>query len=209
LTLVMATPDDLLARAVRLDDPAGGLAAVRELREHLVRVEAIHVENALRDGWRWSDVAGALGLSKQAAHRKYAQTMRPRLERDTGAARLAVLYARQEAQALGAGALGTEHVLLGLTRLAGTRTAGALGALGITSQAVHQVLPDLAPEAGAPFTEYCRAALQDALRDRSGLEPEHVLLALLRQEPSNAVRVVRALEVEPSSVRATLDPVAV
>jgi ClpA/ClpB-like protein len=205
----MATPDDLLTRAVRLDDPAGGLAAVRELREHLVRVEAIHVENALRDGWRWSDVAGALGLSKQAAHRKYAQTMRPRLERDTGAARLAILYARQEALALGAGALGTEHVLLGLTRLAGTGTAGALAALGVTSEAVHRVLPDLAPEPGVPFTDPCRAALQDALRDRPGLEPEHVLLALLRQEPSNAVRAVRTLEVEPAALRAALDPVAV
>jgi hypothetical protein len=208
LTLVMATPDDLINRAVRLDDPAGGLAAVRELREHLVRVEAIHVENALREGWRWSDVAAGLGLSKQAAHRKYAQTMRPRLERDTGAARLAILYARQEAQALGAPALGTEHVLLGLTRLAGTRTAGALAALGVTGDAVHRVLPDLALEPGAPFTVPCRAALQDALRDRPVLEPEHVLAALLRQDPSNALRALRALEVEPPALRAALEPVA-
>jgi hypothetical protein len=203
----MATPDNLIARAVRLDDPAGGLAAVRELREHLNRLESIHVENALREGWRWSDVAASLGLSKQAAHRKYAQAMRPRLERDTGAARLAVLYARQEAAALGAGALGTEHLLLGLTRLAGTRTAGALNGLGVTAESVHRVLPELEPEPGAPFTVPCRAALQEALRDRPGLEPEHVLAALLRQDGCCALRALAELGVSPRAVRASLDPV--
>src|SRR4051794_41909784 len=117
----MATPDDLIARAVRLDDPAGGLAAVRELREHLARLEAIHVENALRDGWRWSDVAGALGLSKQAAHRKYAVAMRERLQREgeagatgriviNGSARLAGPLGRQEGEAMRRGGGGTQPV---------------------------------------------------------------------------------------------------
>jgi ATP-dependent Clp protease ATP-binding subunit ClpA len=202
----MATPDDLIARAVRLDDPAGGLAAVRELREHLARLESIHVENALRDGWRWSDVAASLGLSKQAAHRKYAQAMRPRLERDTGAARLAVLYARQEAAALGADALGTEHLLLGLTRLPGTRATTVLNGLGVTGEAVRRVLADLQPEPGAPFTIPCRAALQDALRDRPGLEPEHVLLALLRQEGCGANRALAMLGVQTRAIRASLEP---
>src|SRR3954447_20019687 len=99
--------DDLVTQSVGLHDPGAGLQAVRELREHLARLEAIHVENALRDGWRWSDVAGALGLSKQAAHRKYALTMRSRLAAaDVPAggerrivvsddARLTVLLARQ------------------------------------------------------------------------------------------------------------------
>jgi ATP-dependent Clp protease ATP-binding subunit ClpA len=202
----MATPDDLISRAVRLDDPAGGLAAVGELRAHLSRLEAIHVENALREGWRWSDVAASLGLSKQAAHRRYARAMRPRLERDTGAARLAVLYGRQEAQALGAGALGTEHLLLGLTRVAGTRAADALTAQGVTGEAVRAVLATLSPEPGTPFTVPCRAALQEALRDRAGLEPEHVLLALLGQEGCGAVRVLAELGLEPAAVRASLEP---
>src|SRR4051794_28768638 len=176
----MATPDDLIARAVRLDDPAGGLAAVRELREHLARLESIHVENALRDGWRWSDVAGALGLSKQAAHRKYALTMRSRLaaadvpaggERRlvvSDEARLTVLLARQEAEALRRSAVGTEHLLLGLTRSAAT--AELLEELGVTSESARGVVEGLRPEgppgpAGIqdgdrlPLTPLCRAAL--------------------------------------------------
>jgi hypothetical protein len=209
LTVVMATPDDLIARAVRLDDPAGGLAAVRELREHLARLESIHVENALRDGWRWSDVAASLGLSKQAAHRMYAQAMRPRLERDTGAARLAVLYARQEAAALGAPALGTEHLLLGLTRLAGTRVAGTLAAADVTGEAVRRALATIEPEPGGPpFTDPARAALQEALRDGVSLEPEHVLRAVLRRESCGALRALDALGVAPAAVRTSCEPVA-
>src|SRR3954451_15114595 len=198
--------DDLVTQSVGLHDPGAGLQAVRELREHLARLEAIHVENALRDGWRWSDIAASLGLSKQAAHRKYAQAMRPRLERDTGAARLAVLYARQEAAALGADALGTEHLLLGLTRLPGTRATTVLTGLGVTGEAVRHVLADLQPEPGAPFTIPCRAALQDALRDRPGLEPEHVLLALLRQEGCCAVRALAMLGVQTRAIRGSLEP---
>jgi len=48
---------DLVSESVGLHDPEAGLQAVRELREHLARLEAIHVENALREGWRWSDAA--------------------------------------------------------------------------------------------------------------------------------------------------------
>src|SRR5213080_1647748 len=97
------TPDDLLARAKRLHDPAAALDAVRELRVRLDRLEAIHVENGLRAGWRWGDVAAALCLSKQAVHRRYARAMRERLD-GAGAgptARLAVRLARQEAEAAG------------------------------------------------------------------------------------------------------------
>jgi ATP-dependent Clp protease ATP-binding subunit ClpA len=56
----------------------------------------------------------------------------------------------------------------------------------------------------------CRAALQEALqealRDRAGLEPEHVLLALLGQEGCGAVRVLAELGLEPAAVRASLEP---
>jgi hypothetical protein len=167
------------------------------------------VENALREGWRWSDIAASLGLSKQAAHRKYAQAMRPRLERDTGAARLAVLYARQEAAALGAPALGTEHLLLGLARLGGTRVAGVLAGLDVTGEGVRQVLATLAPEPGGPpFTVPARAALQEALRGRASLEPEHVLFAVLRQDGCGALRALDAMGVEPDAVRGRFEPVA-
>src|SRR4051794_6329413 len=181
----MSAPDRLLAQALGLHDPAAGLEAVRELREHLARLEAIHVENALRSGWRWSDVASGLGLSKQAAHRKYAATMRERLAHADAApegerrvvvsapARLAVMLARQEADAMRRAAVGTEHVLLGLTRLEGSRAAGALAAVGATPEATRTAVDAIGPEPALaaeatrrlPLTPTCATALRRALRD--------------------------------------------
>src|SRR3954452_5657981 len=134
--------DDLLARASALHDPATGLDGVRALREHLDRLEALHVENGLRAGWSWREVAEGLGLSKQAAHRKYAALMRERLAGSvpgasagpvTAATRLAVAPGRQEAEALRRDAVGTEHVLLGITRLGSGPAADALAAAGGTA----------------------------------------------------------------------------
>jgi hypothetical protein len=50
------------------DDPADGLRALRELPD---RLEALQVERARRLGWSWQDIAGALGVSRQAVHKKH------------------------------------------------------------------------------------------------------------------------------------------
>ena len=56
-------------------DPLGPvadeLASVVALRELADRVEDAAVENALRDGWTWTEVATALGVTRQAAHKKH------------------------------------------------------------------------------------------------------------------------------------------
>ena len=53
--------------------PADGLAAVVALRRLADLVEAAQVESALRAGWSWSEVAEALGVTRQAVHKKYAR----------------------------------------------------------------------------------------------------------------------------------------
>lgn len=53
--------------------PAEGLAAVVALRRLADRLEAAEVERAIRQGWTWSRVAEALGVTRQAAHKKYAK----------------------------------------------------------------------------------------------------------------------------------------
>jgi hypothetical protein len=57
-------------------DPAVGLAAVAALRRLLEQLEALQVDNARAKGWRWSDIADAMGTSKQAVHRKHAPRLR-------------------------------------------------------------------------------------------------------------------------------------
>jgi DNA invertase Pin-like site-specific DNA recombinase len=57
------------------DDPADGLAAAVALRRLADRVEDAEVERALRDGWSWSQVAEALGVTRQAVHKKHAKRL--------------------------------------------------------------------------------------------------------------------------------------
>ena len=61
-----------LAAAAGSQDPAVGLRAVAALRELLERLEALNVDNARAKGWSWQDIAGALGVSRQAVHKKHA-----------------------------------------------------------------------------------------------------------------------------------------
>ena len=54
-----------------LGGSADGLASVVALRELADRIEDAQVEQALRDGWSWSEVAQALGVTRQAVHKKH------------------------------------------------------------------------------------------------------------------------------------------
>ncbi|MBB3119666.1 helix-turn-helix domain-containing protein [Pseudoduganella violacea] len=54
------------------DDPAEALAAVIALRLTADKLERSAVKVALRQGWSWSQIAEALGVSKQAAHKRLA-----------------------------------------------------------------------------------------------------------------------------------------
>ena len=55
--------------------PADGLAAVVALRELADRMEAAGVERAMREGWSWTEVAQALGVTRQAVHKKHLRRL--------------------------------------------------------------------------------------------------------------------------------------
>ena len=57
------------------EDPAAGLAAVVALRRLADRLEDSQVEQAMRAGWSWSDVAEVLGVTRQAVHKKHARRL--------------------------------------------------------------------------------------------------------------------------------------
>jgi DNA-directed RNA polymerase specialized sigma24 family protein len=60
-----------LADATASRDPAVGLAAVASLRALLESLEQLQVENARERGWSWQQIADALGVSRQAVHKKH------------------------------------------------------------------------------------------------------------------------------------------
>ena len=55
--------------------PAAGLAAVVALRRLADRLEDSQVEQAMRAGWSWSEVAEVLGVTRQAVHKKHARRL--------------------------------------------------------------------------------------------------------------------------------------
>ena len=62
-----------LADASASRDPEVGLRAVAALRGLLEVLEALQVDNARAKGWSWQDIAAALGVSRQAVHKKHGR----------------------------------------------------------------------------------------------------------------------------------------
>ncbi len=57
------------------NEPAEALAAVVALRHAADQLERRAVAQALVQGWSWAEVAEALGVSKQAAHKRLSGLM--------------------------------------------------------------------------------------------------------------------------------------
>jgi transcriptional regulator with GAF, ATPase, and Fis domain len=56
-------------------EPADALAAVTALRRLADQIEDAAVEKAMRAGWSWPEVAEALGVTRQAVHKKHAKRL--------------------------------------------------------------------------------------------------------------------------------------
>lgn len=67
----MTEATELVAAASGADVRVG-LRAALALRRLAESLEALHVDNARRQGWSWREIADALEVSKQAVHKKYA-----------------------------------------------------------------------------------------------------------------------------------------
>lgn len=57
------------------DDPAEALAAVVALRRLADRLEIAAVDQAVADGWTWAQLAEALGVTRQAVHKKHRRAL--------------------------------------------------------------------------------------------------------------------------------------
>lgn len=64
-------------KAADTSDPRAGLRAIASLRALADRLELAQVEAGLRAGMSWQEVADALGVSRQAVHKKYAKKIDP------------------------------------------------------------------------------------------------------------------------------------
>ncbi len=123
-------------------------------------------------------------------------------------ARAAVQLAGEEANALGAPRLGSEHLLLGILRGGDGVAAAALRASGVSLEAARLAAsPTLAdePPPNGGITAYARKVFGEALR-QAATDPGHVigvadlLRAALRDSTGGACRTLDALGVPVNDV---------
>jgi hypothetical protein len=67
----MDTPHESVTAASSAD-PKVGLRAVVALHRLAEVLETLQVDNARAQGWSWQEIADALGVSKQAVHKKHS-----------------------------------------------------------------------------------------------------------------------------------------
>jgi len=62
-----------LAQSVGDEDPRKALRATAQLKQAADQMEALVVRRARVRGMSWSEIAGYLGVSKQAVHKRYGR----------------------------------------------------------------------------------------------------------------------------------------
>jgi hypothetical protein len=222
--------ETLARRATRTLDPQAALRALTALRTRLDELETLQVSNAVESGLSWSEIARALGISRQAAHKRYsrragpeaAAAPRPRRMLVTAEARNAVKLAREEARAMGAEVVGTEHVLLGILRCQRSHATWALRALGARLHDARAAAePTVAPGESAPpgdeprhpawrgMSPHARRVLERSLeealqRGEGYIGVEHLLLAVLRDDRGGAAQTLQRMDIDPGEVRSRL-----
>jgi hypothetical protein len=133
----------LVLQVVDGDDPATRLQALSALRSELDSLEATLAAQAQRAGLSWREIGGALGVTKQAAHRRHSHSVASMEDAnaaqpvgaDIGVsvpARRAVRLARREAARSGVREVRTEHLLLGVLQCGDRRARELLDRLGVT-----------------------------------------------------------------------------
>ncbi|WP_411091392.1 Clp protease N-terminal domain-containing protein [Streptomyces sp. 049-1] len=172
-----------------------------EVADHLI---GHFVDQARRSGASWTDIGRSMGVTRQAAQKRFVPKESADLDasqgfsRYTPRARNAVMAAHNEAVAAGATEGLPEHLILGvLTERAGL-AAKAITAQGVALDAIREAatakLPPAADEApelvpyGPAAKKVLELTFREALRlGHNYIGTEHILLALLEHENGEGV----------------------
>jgi len=211
-----------LVQSVRAEvadnDPLGQLTKAAELSASLStlgdRLLDHFVFQCRQAGLSWTDLSGALGVSKQAAHKRFTGST-PDFQRFTDKARTVVQGSIEQARALGHDTVGTGHLLLAVFEPADSLAALALAQLGVRREEVLDQILERKPgnpqqPAGAiPFTAHAKDALRGALDaaldlNHNYIGTEHVLLGLYSDPEFGSAAILTALGRDKEAVRSTL-----
>jgi ATP-dependent Clp protease ATP-binding subunit ClpA len=207
----------LAEEAAAAADPEAALETLTRIRDELQEFERQQVARALTSGRSYGDVARAMGISRQAAHRRFKDLLkgnRRRSERlpPTPEVRLVFEYAREEARALGASELAPVHVVLGILRKGDQRAAAALTASGLELEDARRAAhgEEGAVGSGVAGKVDIRNMLAETAqcarkRGAEQVEVEHLLRSALANDDHGAGGMLERLGVAPDRVLAELE----
>ncbi|HYX94573.1 MAG TPA: Clp protease N-terminal domain-containing protein [Geodermatophilus sp.] len=206
--------DDLIDTIKRVrTDPLDQLTDAVLVADHIGEVaDALighFVDQARRQGASWTEIGASMGVTKQAAQKRFVQ--RPRatdaaamdpsagFSRFTPRARNVVVAAQNEARARRDQQIRVEHLVLGLLAEPEGLAARAIVAQGVSPDRVREVATATLGPSGTgespelvPFDDRTRATLEATFREalRLGhdyIGTEHLLLALLDADEGTGV----------------------
>lgn len=206
-----------------LEQLSGAVVAAEHLGDVADHLIGHFVDQARRSGASWTDIGRSMGVTRQAAQKRFVPKSDKSegngldaaqgFSRFTDRARNVVVSAQNEARAAGNTEIRTEHLVLGL--LAEPEGFAALAlraqkvALDDVRAAASAVLPPAAAEVPdlVPFDAGGKKALELTFREALRLGhnyvgTEHILLALLELE--NGEGVLSGLGVDKSAAEATV-----
>jgi hypothetical protein len=212
--------DDLIS-AIKSNNDKDALAQLSDavyMGEHLGEV-ADHlighfVDQARRSGASWTEIGQSMGVTKQAAQKRFVPKVDPGGDpagtiervygRYTDRARHVIVEAQKAAVEHGSPHIDTVHIVLGLLTEPAALAAGAIVAQGVQLGDVREAVEARLPEAVVPVpspTPFCGAAkktleltLREGLRlGHNYIGTEHILLALLEQREGAGFEVLDGL----------------
>jgi hypothetical protein len=200
------TLDELIATVrtdATSDDPLDQLAAAARTAADLEEIAdaalSHFVDQCRRSGLSWTDISKALGVTKQAAHKRFSFPPRT-LERFTPRARALLPQAAAKALRFGHNYVGTEHLLLALFTDQESVAAKVLADAKISEQKVEAFVLQATPRGSStddapPLTPLATRTIEKAVSEALQLGhnyvgTEHLLLALFGDTEALAAQVL-------------------
>ncbi|MDQ2649913.1 MAG: ATP-dependent Clp protease ATP-binding subunit [Actinomycetota bacterium] len=230
-------PDPVLPSNIRLDELIEAIRKVHddeleqltsamvaadhlgEVADHLI---GHFVDQARRSGASWTDIGSAMGVTKQAARKRFLPKdpgdaasidANEGFQRFTARAKNVVMAAHNAANESGNHEIDRAHLVLGLLAEPDAFAAKAIITAGVALDAVQAAaeaaVPPSTPDAPAlvPYSAEAKKVLELTFREalRLGhnyIGTEHILLALLETEPDDGI--LAGLGIEKAGVEATI-----
>jgi hypothetical protein len=201
-----ATPLELLSAAVLVSENVG------EVADHLI---GHFVDQARRAGASWTGIGQSMGVTKQAAQKRFVpgELDDASLARFTDRAKVVLLKASNEARNRGDEHVGSEHMLIGFLAEWEGLAGQAIEAQGVGQDALHAAVNAALPPAGEhkqyhlPFTAGMKKirelTVREALRlGHNYIGTEHMLLGLLEAAEEPGAQILTRLGVTKAASEA-------